>query len=138
VSSCFPDAAAVLRLGLEFRCCIPCLFPYARVLRVVKGGTVSQLFDGAGKVPWGFTIVLDPSFPLIAGAYGQLLVPKSVFSCSDSLLARCSFRGSLREEHQKPVPVVFCSTYSNIMASRSLYLALRLTAITKEPFELRM
>jgi hypothetical protein len=59
--------------------------PYERGFRVVQGGTVGQLFDGEGKVLWGFIIVLGPRFPLTAESYGQFLVPKSVLSCSVSL-----------------------------------------------------
>jgi hypothetical protein len=63
-----------------------CLFPpppQGLNFRVVQVGAMGQLFDGAGKVPRGFTIILGPSSPLIARLYGQMLISKSVLSCSD-------------------------------------------------------
>jgi hypothetical protein len=73
---------------------MPCWSPTDMVVSCRKG-MVSQLFSESGKPLQGLAFVLGQHFQLIAIPYGQVLAPKSLFSCSDSLLVCHSFRGSM-------------------------------------------
>jgi hypothetical protein len=84
---------------------------------------MGQLFEGGGKILQGLTIILGPCFQLTEAPYGQVLVPKLVLKCSDSLLVYWFFRnfvqniGSLTLKGSKKV----CGTLSQCSGTTSIF-----------------